>query len=524
MLLRARVAAAALIAVSSAASAAGAEELTVGLRLEPTSIDPHFHALTPNFAIANHLFSTLTDRDAEMNVVPELAESWRAIDDTTWEFKLRQDATWHDGAPVTADDVVFSMERAVNVPNSPSSMSVFVGDRVFKAIDDHTLHVVTTEPSPLTPVQLANLYIVSRKHGAGAATEDYNSGKAAVGSGPFKFVEWVPGERLVLERNDAYFGDKPEWARVVMRPITSDPARVAALLAGQVDFIDGVPPSDIATLERNDDVKLWRTASSRVMFMFMDHLSDPSPGVLGNDGQPLDRNPLADVRVRKALSLAINREALVDRVMEGAGVVAGQIMPPGFFGRSDMLKPDPHDIAQARALLAEAGYPDGFQLVVHGSNDRYVNDAQVTEAIAQMTAQIGIKTSVETMPKSVYFSRATKREFTYFFISWGNPTGEPSSPLLALAATHDPDRGRGTVNRGRYSNPQVDALIEQAIVTVDDAEREAILRKATEIWIGQDYGVIPTHFQMNVWASRPGLTYDARADEETHAFSVMSVN
>jgi len=147
-----------------------------------------------------------------------------------------------------------------------------------------------------------------------------------------------------------------------------------------------------------------------------------------------------------------------------------------------------------------------------------------TASSSPCTAPIGVKTSVQTLPKSVYFARATDREFSYFFISWGNPTGEPSSPLLALAATHDPDRGRGTVNRGRYSNPEVDRLIEEAIITVDDDKREELLRRATEIWIGEDYGIIPTHFQMNIWATRPGLAYDARADEETHAFAVTTAN
>lgn len=508
-------------AAIAVAPTAGAETLRIGLALEPTSIDPHFHNLSPNHAMADHIYSTLTDRDANMNVIPDLAESWRAIDDKTWEFQLRKDAKWHDGSPVTADDVVFSMQRAMNVPNSPSSLSVYIQDKKFEAVGRHTVRVRTPKPAPLTPAELTGVPIVSRKHGEKAATRDYNDGTAAIGSGPFRFIEWKPGNRLVVERFDGYFGKKPEWSRVEMLAMKSNPSRVAALLAGKVDVIDNVPTSDLNTLGQNNRIKLWRIASSRVMFMFPDHAQAASPEIRDVNGKPMKVNPLADRRVRKALSLAIDRKAIVERVMEGAAVSAGQIMPPGFFGRSDKLSPDPFDPARARQLLAEAGYPNGFQLTIHGPNDRYINDAKVTEAIAQMTAKIGIRVSVKTLPKSVYFARATKRTFSYFFISWGNPTGEPSSPLLALAATHNPKRGRGTVNRGRYSSKEVDGLIEDAIVTIEDAKRERTLQRATEVWIGEDLGVIPTHFQMNIWATRPGLKYDARADERTIAQGVV---
>jgi peptide/nickel transport system substrate-binding protein len=216
------------------------------------------------------------------------------------------------------------------------------------------------------------------------------------------------------------------------------------------------------------------------------------------------------------MSKAINRQALVDRVMEGAARATGQLMPEGMFGYTPALKPEPYDPEGARKLLAEAGYPDGFALTVHGPNDRYVNDDQVAQAIAQMLSRIGIATRVETMPSSVYFSRANKLEFSVILVGWGSDTAEASSPLKALLATYNAEKGMGQANRGRYSNPKVDATLQQALATVDDARREKLLQEATQIAI-TDLGIIPLYHQENVWATRKGIVYTPRADERTFA-------
>ena len=258
--------------------------------------------------------------------------------------------------------------------------------------------------------------------------------------------------------------------------------------------------------------------SNRVIYLHMDVFRDDSPYITGTDG----KNPLMDLRVRKAISKAINRDAIVARVMEGVAIPAGQLLPPGFFGTSENLKPEPYDPEGAKKLLAEAGYPDGFGMTIHGPNDRYINDAKIAQAIGQMLTRIGIETKVETMPKSVYFRSASRGgpdgtpKYSFILVGWGSGTGEASSPLKSLIHTKDADRGFGASNRGRYSNPEADKLIEEALATVDDPKRAALLAKATEIAIN-DLAIIPLHYQVNTWATRKeaGLKYLPRTDERT---------
>ena len=216
------------------------------------------------------------------------------------------------------------------------------------------------------------------------------------------------------------------------------------------------------------------------------------------------------------MSKAINRQALVDRVMEGAARPTGQLMPEGMFGYAPALKPEPYDPEGARKLLAEAGYPDGFGVTIHGPNNRYVNDEQVAQAIAQMLTRVGIVTKVDTMPAAVYFTRGNKLEFSLMLVGWGSDTAEASSPLKALLATYNNDKGMGQANRGRYSNPKMDALLDQALATVDDARREKLLQQATELAIS-DVGIITLYHQENLWATRKGVAYTPRADERTFA-------
>lgn len=512
---------AALAALTVLAAPARAENLTIAIASEPTSIDPHFHNLGPNNAIATHIFDRLINQGPNQELLPGLAVSWEPIGDTTWAFELREGVTFHDGTPFTADDVVFTMGRAGNVPDSPSSFGTYVNSiREVEVIDDHTVHIHTHEVHALLANDLSTVAIVSRKHGEGVTTSQYNSGEAAIGTGPYRFVEYVPGERIVLEANPDYWGDAPAWERVTFRPITSAPARVAALLSGDVDVVEGVPTADIATLEGNDDVSLSQGVSNRVIYLHIDSDREVTPHVTAKDGSEIP-NPFRDVRVRKAISHAINREAIVERIMEGVAIPAGQLLPEGFFGVSENIEVPEYNPDLARELLAEAGYPDGFKLTVHGPNDRYINDAQVLQAIAQMLSRIGIETAVDTMPRSVYFGRASALEFSLMLVGWGSGTGEASSPLRALLATHDPETGMGSTNRGRFSNAEMDALLEEALQTLDADRRAELLARATEIAMDQ-VGLIPTHFQVNTWGTRQGLRYIPRTDEYTLAMGVVA--
>jgi peptide/nickel transport system substrate-binding protein len=514
----------ALVAAALAlASPASAQELKIALAAEPTSIDPLYHTLNPNNQVARHIFDRLVHQDARQRLVPGLALSWKPIGDAVWEFKLRPGVSFHDGAPLTAEDIIFSIDRADKVPNSPASFAIYTkAVKGIDVIDPLTLHIKTGTPYPLLPNDLSTIAIQEKRAVEGKGTEDFNKGTAAIGTGPYKFVEWVPGNRLVLERNDAYWGPKPDWAKVIMRPIPNNATRVAALLAGDVDFIENVPTADLARLKQNPAVRVVETVSNRVIYLHLDSNRDQSPFVLDNDGKPLAKNPLKDRRVRLAISKAINRQAIVDRVMEGAAIPAGQLLPDGFFGVSPNLKPLAYDPEGAKQLLAEAGYSDGFRLTLHSPNDRYVNDEKVAQAVAQMLSRVGIKTDVQAMPQAVYFTRASKLEFSVMLLGWGADTGEPSSPLKSLLATNNPAKGMGTANRGRYSNPKLDALLEQALATVDDEKRAGLLAQATEAGI-EDVGIIPLHYEVTLWGMRSDLTFEGNTNQYTQAFDVHPV-
>jgi peptide/nickel transport system substrate-binding protein len=509
------------LCILAAPAAVRSQQIAIGLGGNVTSIDPHYHNLTPNNNIADHIFGTLIHKDEKQRLVPGLAESWRAIDDLTWEFKLRRGVRFHDGSELTAEDVAFSIDRTGQVANSPSPFTIYtkqVSEKII--VDPYTIRLKSATPYPNMAVDISTVHIVSRKAATGASTDDFNSGKAAIGAGPYKFGRFARGDRIELVRNDAYWGAKPHWERVTFRLLTNDPTRVAALLAGDVQAIENIPTPDYAKLAKNPNLAISRTVSNRVIYLHLDSNRDKSPFVTDKAGKPLDRNPLKDVRVRRALSKALNRNAIVDRVMEGLAIPAGQLLPDGMYGVSPNVKPEPFDADGARKLLAEAGYPDGFGLVIHTPNDRYVNDEQIAQAVAQMLTRVGVATKVEAVPSNTYFPRASKLEFSFMLVGWGADTGEVSSPLKSLLATFDAKKGMGAANRGRYSNPKMDQLLEQALSTVDDARREKLLQQAVEVSVA-DLGVIPVHFQVNTWAARKGLTYTPRSDERTLAFGFV---
>jgi peptide/nickel transport system substrate-binding protein len=511
-------AAAVALAAVPLAHAQKEREVSIGLQAAITSIDPHYHNLSPNNSLLLHIYEPLVKRDANQKLVPGLATSWKALDDTTWEFKLRKNVKFHDGTPFTAEDVVATYKRVPNVPNSPSSMATFTKPIVeTRIVDPHTIVFKTAAPHVLLPSDLGSVYIVPKPVAEKATTDEFNSGKAAIGTGPYKFAEYVPNQRVVLKANYGYWGGEEPWDKVTFKILSNPAARVAALLSGDVQMIETVPTADIAKLSSDKKYALADKVSNRVIYVHLNQWDDKKvPFVTAKDGKPLEKNPFKDARVRKALSMAINRDAIADRVMEKKAVPAAQLLPDFFYGTSKKLKPHKYDPEGAKKLLAEAGYPNGFTMTIHGPNNRYINDDKVAQAIAQFYSRAGIEAKVETMPSSVYFTRATKGEFGYMLLGWGTESGEQGSSLRSLLATHDPAKGMGVTNRGRYSNPAFDKQVTDALVTMDDKKRESMIQQAAETAMN-DTALIPVHYEVSTWATAKGYKYTARTDQYTLA-------
>ncbi|MFD1627343.1 ABC transporter substrate-binding protein [Azospirillum griseum] len=503
------------------AAAQDTDRLRIGMATPPTTLDPHFQSNAPNNAIAMHLFDALVTNDENARPTPCLATSWRPLDDTHWEFVLRPGVTYSDGTPFTPADVIASVER-VNSLQSPASYRTYT--RTIKAIttpDPGRIIIETKAPDPLLPVAMGRIRIISAQH-KDAPTANYNAGRAVIGTGPYLLKEFSQGSHLILTRNEGYWGPKPEWKEVLIRLIGDDGARTAGLLSGDLDVIEEVPFEAVERVAKDQRFHIIRGLSSRIVYFGFDHAREVTPFATDLDGKPLPRNPMKDLRVRQALSLAINRKAIVAQVMSGNAEVATQYLPKGAPGTSATLEPIPYDPERAKKLLAEAGYPNGFRLVIHGPNDRYINDAKVVQAVAQMLSRIGVQTKVEVMPWSVYSGKSNSNEFTLNLMSWGVNTGETSNPLIALNATYDKERGNGSSNGGRYSNPDLDKKLQVATQTMNDDTRNRLLAEASEM-VFNDCAIMPLYHEVVQLAARKTVGYRTRNDQYTLAMGIRKI-
>ena len=493
-----------LAAPAAAQAQPGSRTLTVGAQVAPSAIDPHYHNTTQNNALLRQIYEPLFELSNRREIQPRLAESMRALDEHTWEVKIRPGVRFHDGTPFEAEDIAWTFARVPTVPNSPALFTPQV--RTISAIeirDPTTVIIRTREPNPLMFFDMAGPVILSRRiHGAGGpspATSEFNSGRLVIGTGAYRFAAFAHGERLEVTRNDEYWGPKEPWERVVFRFIPQPGSRVAALLTGEVDMIDYVPVQDIQRLERDQRFRLFSIDSITYVYLFPDSMRETSPFVADRQGRPLPRNPLQDRRVREALSLAIPRGAIAERLYQGQATPADQFAAPAAEHRIEGLPPLPNDPARARALLAEAGYPEGFRLTIHGPNGFFPSDDNLLQAIAQGFTRIGIETGVQTLPPATLFTKATNREFSVFmtyFSSWFT-----INPIRQVVMTRDPVAGFGPFNRQRYSNPAVDGPARQAMTTMDEERRRDLTLQAARALL-EDKGVIPVIFLRNSWAGR----------------------
>lgn len=520
-----------LLALLLAAPApVAAQVLRIGMAAETTSADPHHFAQTPNSTLRDHIYGKLVDIDGASHVRPGLADSWERTDDLTWRFRLRAGQRFSDGAAFGAPDVVATFCRIVN--NKDELVGSFSSTvRRLAAVEaegEGTLVIRTRLPEPLLLPDLAALAILPRRlmpdgvsfdpatacggGGPYPTLADFNAGTAAIGTGPWRMAAYSRGGQIVLARNPHFPGAPPHWAEVRMLPLPQPAARLASLLAGDQDIVEAPNTADLARLRADPRMHVVAAPTNRLVFLQFDTARDPSPFVQG-------RNALRDPRVRQALSLALNRAALVDRILDGTATQAAQFLPGDQVGIIPGLKPLAYDPARARALLAEAGYPDGIALTLHATNNRYVNDGPLTQAIVQQWQRVGVKAALETLPSVAYFPRRGKKEFSVAMGGWSTEAGETLAYFRIWLATPDEKQGFGGSNYGGWSDPAFDAAVRAANGTMDETRRAAFLREAGARALDQ-MPVAPLHFEGAVWAMRAGLRYPGRPDQATRAIDV----
>jgi peptide/nickel transport system substrate-binding protein len=514
----------AVLATALLGGVSSAADLTIGVRAGPLSIDPDFTAAGTHAEAMKHIFDSLVKSGNNLELEPGLATSWTAIDDSTWEFKLRQGVKFHDGSDFTAEDVKFSIERIPKVAG-PNPTTIYVRRvKGIEIVDPFTIRIKTDGPAPNLPNDFIRLFVVSHiaakdySDSAEKAAEGFNSGKAAIGTGPYKFVSWTPKEQLVLQSFDGYWGGKEPWDKVTRKEIPNDAARVAQLKAGQVDLIARIPASDVPTLEKDSKLTIVRQNSVYLFNMAFD-FREKSPQVSGKDGSPLPKNPFIDPKVREAFDLAIDRETITEIAMEGMGTVQSQLVTPNIFGYNPDVKPAKSDVEKAKKLLAEAGYPNGFKVTFSFTNDRLPGDKDAGTTIAQMLTAIGVQVEANAQPGAVYFPANTRGDYSLTMSGWGTLTGESNYTLSSLVHTNDPAKKLGAFNIRGYSNPTMDKLIEDAGVEMDAKKREKYLMDANAL-VASDRPNLSIASIVSAWGMKKAISIVPRSDEDTLAMNI----
>lgn len=449
-----------------------------------------------------------------LRVEPLLATSWQPVSPTQMRFKLRQGVKFSDGSPMTADDVVYSLQRAMS---KTSTYAIYTQgmDRIAK-VDGETIDIFLKNPNPVLLNQLTELRVMSKawaeKNNSTSpkdikTQEETFAHRNAMGTGPYMVKEWQPDQRLILTANPNYWGKNPtNVTEIVYTPIKSQATRLAALLSGETDFVLDPSPQDLPRLRSNADLKVIDGVENRTIFLGMDQHRDELPG-----SNVKGKNPLKDARVRKALYQAIDINALNRVTMRGLSQNTGTLVAPqvnGWTKKADARWP--YDVAAAQKLLADAGYAQGFEVDFACPNNRYISDEAICQAVTAMWARVGVKAKLRTLPLVTYFPMIQRYEASIYMLGWGVPTFDALYSLQSLLRTVGAG-GDGNYNVGRYSNPQMDALIERVKVETDPKVRNELIEKAL-VLSHEDVAYLPLHNQIIPWAMRKNIQVVHRAD------------
>ncbi len=510
-------AAAALAVLALATAAADAKTLRWAGRGDMQTTDPYSQNENLTNNINQMVYEFLIVRDKKLGLKPALAESWTQVNPTTWRFKLRQGVKFHDGTPFTADDVVFSFERA---RAETSQLKVYANaSGIPKKIDDYTVEFTTNGPNPIELEHINTINIMSKawceknratKPQNYTQKEDMITAHQANGTGPYMLKTREPDVKTVLVKNPNWWGLKEglfegNADEVIYTPIVSDATRVAALISGEVDLVNDPPPQDVPRLAQTPGIKVLEGTENRIVFIGMDQARDELlySNVKG-------KNPFKDKRVRQALYEAIDIEAIHKNTMRGLSQPSGAMLPSPLQTTPELEKRLPYDKERAKKLLAEAGYPNGFEVTLDCPNNRYVNDEKICQALAAMWAQIGVNVRVNAMPRANYFPKLEKTDTSLYMLGWGGATTDAIFILQPVLSTFN-GKGDGDYNYGRYSNPTLDALTAKIKTNVNATERlnqihEALMAHNAEV------NHLPLHRQVIPWATRRNVTAVHRAD------------
>jgi peptide/nickel transport system substrate-binding protein len=501
------VAAAVFVALACLGTAAGAVTLKIGNQGDALSMDPHSLSESLQLTVLENVFEPLVYRGPDYKLTPGLATSWKQTSPTVWHFDLRKNVQFHDGTPFTADDVIFSYERS---KSDGSDMKSYVGQiKEIKKINDHSIDIVTTAPFPILPELFYRWYIMSKKWcEQNQATRPVDRRKGienaasfrANGTGPYRLRERQPNVRTTFVRNGNYWGKvQGNVDEVIFNVIGNDATRVAALLSGEVDVMEPVPVQDVDRIKAAPNLKVLQGPELRVIFLGMDQKRDELlySSVKG-------KNPFKDKRVRQAFYQAIDVEGIKRTVMRGAATPIAEMMAPQVKGFApDLNKRLPYDPEASKKLLAEAGYPSGFEVTMNCPNDRYVNDGAICQAVAANLARVGVKIKLEVETKGTYFPKILRRDTSFYMLGWSASTVDAHNVLYPIMSSPG-EGGRGQFNLGAYSNPKIDELTEKVGSETDDKKRNEMIHEAIKIH-QDDVGHIPLHQQALNWGAKKNI-------------------
>lgn len=490
-----------------AALSAQAVTLKVANQGDALSMDPHSLNESLQITVVENVYEPLVTRDKDYKLSAALATSWKQTAPTVWRFELRKNVKFHDGTPFTADDVIFSYERA---KGEGSDMKSYVGQiKEIRKLGDHSIDVVTNAPFPILPELFTHWNIMSKKWcEENKATQPVDRRKGlenaasfrANGTGPFMVKERQPGVRTTFTRNTNYWGKiEGNVDDVIFSVIGNDSTRVAALLSGEVDVMEPVPVQDVERVKGNANLKVLQGPELRVIFLGMDQKRDELlySNVKG-------KNPFKDKRVRQAFYQAIDIETIKNRTMRGAALPIALMLPPQVNGFApDLAKRLPYDVEGAKKLLSEAGYPNGFEVKMNCPNDRYVNDAEICQAVAANLAKVGVKINLEAETKGTYFPKILRRDTSFYMLGWTASTVDAHNVLYPIMSTPG-DGGRGQFNLGAYSNAKVDELTSAVASETDQKKRNDMIREAMKIH-QDEIGHLPLHQQTLNWGTKKNV-------------------